>query len=72
MKIVYSDWTFGYASYYMLSQFIAKLLDGSKGVGSCSEVTRKGKGRHMLTCAHNLADYSSRTKTGTAYTEPHI
>jgi len=61
-KIVYTDLKFNYVSYYMLSQLTAKVSDGKKGVGSCTEVLGAMKGeRHFLTCAHNLVDYSVRS-----------
>jgi len=71
-KVIYSDRKFGYASYYMLSQITAKMLNGKKGVGSCAEVRKKGKGRYWLTCAHNLKKWGPRNKRVVAYTDFHI
>jgi len=72
-KVLYRDSDFCYASYYMLSQMTAKLLnDGKKAVGSGAEVIKKGKGRWLLTCAHNLVEYGGRTNRVVPYTDFYI
>jgi len=69
-KIVFKDSKFQHVSYYMLCQLTAKVLDGKKGLGSCTAVSgAMGGERHFLTCAHNLVECSIRSGDILPYTD---
>jgi len=70
IKIVYTEPKFNFVSYYMLCQFTAIRPNGTKGVGSCSAVrVAVDKGKHFLTCAHNLMDFSRLTRKPHFFTD---
>jgi len=72
-KIVFKDSKFQHVSYYMLCQLTAKVLNGKKAVGSCTEVLGAMEGeRHFLTCAHNLVECSIRSGRIVPFTDSFV